>query len=102
MRDERGRSPAPKRIGEMLGELGGELALETVLASVQMVWDEVVGARIAAVTEVVEEREGTVTVECSSAVWAQELEMMGPRINARLGERLGGAGPENLRFRAAT
>jgi predicted nucleic acid-binding Zn ribbon protein len=101
MRDERGRSPAPRRIGELLGGFGDELAPETLLASVQMVWDEVVGDRIAAVSEVVEEREGVVTVECSTAVWAQELEMMGPRITARLGERLGGAGPEKLRFRAA-
>ena len=71
------------------------------LAAVQAVWDRVVGARIAAVTEVVEEREGVVTVACSSAVWAQELELMAPRITASLREELGASGPEKLRFRTA-
>jgi len=101
VRDSRGRSPSPKRIGDLLGEFKAEVAPQTLLASVQMVWDEVVGERIAAVTEVVDERDGVVTVECSSAVWAQELEMMGPRIRSRLGERLGEDAPESLRFRAA-
>ena len=35
------------------------------------------------------EREGTVTVACESAVWAQELELLGPDVLARLNERLG-------------
>jgi predicted nucleic acid-binding Zn ribbon protein len=53
------------------------------------------------VTEVVGEREGVVTVECSSAVWAQELELMAPRIVGRLKNEIGDSAPEKLRFRAA-
>lgn len=100
MRDSRGRSPSPKPIGAVLDEVRRDLAPETPLASVQTLWDRTVGDRIAAVTEVVEERDGVVTVECSSAVWAQELELMSPRIIARLRDELGDAAPEKLRFRA--
>ncbi len=101
MRDARGRSPAPRRISQVLGEFQAEIAPETPLAAIQMAWDEAVGERIAAVTDVVDEREGVVTVECSSAVWAQELELMAPRILTRLSEVLGDLGPEKLRFRAS-
>ncbi len=101
MRDGRGRSPSPKRLGEVLGEIRGEVMPQTPLAAVQAVWDRVVGERIAAVTEVSAEREGTVTVECSSASWAQELELMGPRIVVRLGDEIGDLAPSRLRFVAA-
>ena len=102
MRDRRGRSASPRSIGELLGDVRGELAPESSLAAVQMIWEEVVGERISSVTEVVGEREGVVTVECISAVWAQELEMMAPRITSRLQERLGDSDPLKLRFRSAT
>lgn len=101
MRDRRGRSPSPKRLGEALGDFRHDVAPETPLAAVQSVWDQVVGERIAAVTEVVDEREGVVTVECSSAVWAQELELMGPRIAERLRTALGGLTPAQIRFRTS-
>lgn len=77
------------------------MAPETPLAAIQMIWDEVVGERIAAVTEVQEEREGVVTVTCSSAVWAEELELMAPRITAGLRDRLDGSNPRQLRFRVS-
>lgn len=102
MRDRRGRSPSPKPIGAALESYRQAVAPETPLAAVQSVWETVVGERIAAVTEVVAEREGVVTIECSSAVWAEELGMMGPQILKRLGERLAGDGPEKLRFLAAS
>ncbi len=101
MRDRRGRSPAPRPLGEVLGEFRGEVTPETPLAAVQVIWDEVVGERIAAVTEVVAEREGVVTVQCSSAVWTQELELMAPRILGRLAEILGDQTPEKLLFRTS-
>jgi len=101
MRDWRGRSPDPKHLGEALGALRDEIAPPTPLAGVQSVWDEVVGQRIAAVTDVVSERDGIVTVDCRSSVWAQELEMMKGRIMARLRDRLGDSGPEDVRFRTA-
>lgn len=102
MRDQRGRSPRPKKLGELLGSFTEEVAPQTTLASVQTIWATLVGDRIAAVTEVIDERDGVVTVQCSSAVWAQELEMMSPRITSRLREELGDSAPEKLRFRAGT
>lgn len=101
MRDARGRTQPPKPIGETLGSFRTEIAPETVLAAVQGVWDGVVGDRIAAVTDVVEERENTITVECSNPVWADELELMAPRIMTRLREELGDRSPEKLRFRSS-
>lgn len=102
MRDWRGKSPDPKPIGEMLGGFRTEMAPGSPLAAVQGVWNAVVGERIAAVTEVVDEREGVLTVECSSAVWAQELELMGPRILTRLRSEIGDSAPEKMRFRAGS
>jgi predicted nucleic acid-binding Zn ribbon protein len=86
----------------MLGGFRTEMAPGSSLAAVQGVWKDVVGERIAAVTEVVDEREGVLTVECSSAVWAQELELMGPRIRARLKAEIGDSAPEKMRFRTGS
>jgi len=70
------------------------------LAAIQGAWKAVVGERIAAVAEVGDEREGVLTIECSGAVWAQELGLMGPRIMARLKAGIGDAAPEKMRVRA--
>lgn len=98
MRDRRGRSPDPKPVGKVLGAFRTEVAPESLLASVQMIWPRAVGERIAAVTDVTDEREGVITVACTSAVWAQELEMMGPRITAKLRGELGDERVRKLRF----
>jgi len=47
------------------------------------------------------ERDGTVTVECSSTVWAQELELMSGQLLAKLERELGAPGPQKLRFRSS-
>lgn len=100
MRDERGRSARPRRLGELLGDFQEDIKPPTALAAIEMVWRGVVGDQIAEVTELVAEREGVLTVSCSSAVWAQELEMMGPRILSRLSTEIGDLAPQELRFRA--
>jgi predicted nucleic acid-binding Zn ribbon protein len=80
-----------------LEALRDDLAPATVLAAVQRAWPEVVGAAIAAEAAPSAERRGVVTVSCSAAVWAQELDLMAPAILARLNGRLGGAQIERLR-----
>jgi predicted nucleic acid-binding Zn ribbon protein len=73
----------------------------TTLARVQAAWPAVAGAKLAAEAEPVAEREGIVTVVCSSAVWAQELELLSPDLLAGLAahHELEGAGRvERLRF----
>lgn len=98
MRDRRGRSPEPKLLGEALDGFRGQIAPPTPLAAVQAVWNQSVGSRIAAVAEPVEEHEGVVTVTCESAVWSEELQLMAPRIQAALEDRLGDTAPTSLRF----
>ena len=83
---------APRTAAAAIRSLAEGLAPATLLADVQRAWPEVVGDRIAAVAHPAATREGTVIVICSSSVWAQEIELMGPeivgRVNAALGEPL--------------
>lgn len=99
-RDRRGRGRDPRPLAESLTGFRERVAPKTALAGVQGVWAAAVGPGIAAVTEVVAERGGVVTIECSSTVWAQELELMSSRLLVALNRELDGRGPEKLRFRA--
>jgi predicted nucleic acid-binding Zn ribbon protein len=60
----------------------------TLLARVQAVWSDVAGPGLAASAAPVSERDGVVTVACESAVWAQELELLGPDLLTRFGDAL--------------
>ncbi len=73
---------------------------ETLLAAVQAAWPRVAGEAIAAQAEPVTERDGTVTIACRSATWAQELDLMQDRLLARLNERLEDSPVVDLRFTA--
>jgi len=100
VRDGRGRSARLKPIGAALDRALDPVAPKTTLAELQRAWPAVVGPGIEAVTTVSEEREGTVTIECESTVWANELEMMGPQLLEKLRPLMGDRTPEKLRFRA--
>jgi predicted nucleic acid-binding Zn ribbon protein len=89
------RSPRP--LSFALDCLREELAPATVLADVQRAWPAVVGAAIAAETAPTSERAGVVTVSCSAAVWAQELDLMAPVLIERLNASLRGDGIARLR-----
>jgi predicted nucleic acid-binding Zn ribbon protein len=84
------RRAAPRPLGESVRALRAEVAPATLLAAVQERWDGAVGERIAAEARPVRERDGTITVECRSATWAQELDLLQgellERLNAALGE----------------
>ena len=69
-----------------------------LLAEVQAAWAGVAGDALAGATEPVSERDRVVTVSCESAVWAQELELLGADLLARLNEALGDGRVERLRF----
>jgi len=62
----------------------------TLLARVQAVWADVAGPGLADSASPVAERDGVVTVACESAVWAQELELLGPDLLTRFGHALAG------------
>jgi len=85
------RRLAPRRLDRALADLNRQLAPATTLAHVQARWPDAAGAAIAAEAEPVSERDGVVTIACRSAVWAQELDLLGPALVSRLNGLLGGA-----------
>ena len=80
-----------------LGDLQDTVAPATALGHIQRVWSEAVGPAIAAEAVPSAERAGVLTVSCSAAVWAQELDLMAPTILARLNELLQEAQVKRLR-----
>jgi predicted nucleic acid-binding Zn ribbon protein len=82
------RRRAPRPLSFALEPFRDALAPETLLAEVQRVWPEAVGAAIASEARPTHERGGTITVSCSASVWAHELSLMAPTITAALNERL--------------
>lgn len=94
--------PGPRPLAAALEAIVGAAAPATPLAQIQAVWPRVAGAAVAAEAEPVAERGGVVTVACSSALWAHELELLAPELLEHLRERLGGAiRVRELRFTTA-
>jgi predicted nucleic acid-binding Zn ribbon protein len=93
------RRPAPRPAVTAFRLARERAAPRTGLAAIQAAWREAVGEQLAAVAEPVAERDGTLTVECAEAVWAQELDLMQSQLLGRLREQLGELAPEALRFR---
>ena len=93
------RRRAPAELADVLSQALREAAPETALARVQVAWPSVVGPVIAAEASPSEERDGAVLVDCASAVWAQELELLGPDLRERLNAALGTPLVRRLRFR---
>jgi predicted nucleic acid-binding Zn ribbon protein len=75
------------------------VAPQTPLAAVQAAWSGAVGEQLAAVATPVSQKEGTLTIECADAVWAQELDLMQATLLERLREEVGEQAPRALRFR---
>lgn len=96
------RRRAPRPLGIALEALTGRLAPATLLGDVQRVWEVAAGAAIAREAAPVSERAGTVTLECSSAVWMAEIDLIGPELVARLNARLGGERVSKVRCVATT
>ena len=95
------RAPRPLRLA--LEHTAAGAAPVSLLAGVQSVWPEVAGPAVAEEAEPVSERDRVVTIACRSAVWAQELELLGGDLEARLRTRLGAPGEGlKLRFRTAS
>jgi predicted nucleic acid-binding Zn ribbon protein len=90
---------APRPLSEALGRLTGALAPASTLARVQAVWEEAVGAMIAAEARPTAERDGVLTVACAAAVWAQELDLMAEVVLERLNAAMGSEHIRELRCR---
>ena|ERR1700739_4630426 len=92
---------APRPIAAAVAALGEQLAPQSVLSRAQAAWSASVGAQIAAHCQPAFERDGTITVDCDSAVWAAELEMQSGELLRALNAALEPASPVlRLRFRA--
>ena len=95
------RRRAPRQAGEAFRVARDLAAPKTGLASVQAAWSGAVGPQIAEVAQPISERAGTLTVECTNAMWAQELDLMQSQLLERLREALGEGAPEAIKFRVA-
>ena len=96
------RRRAPRSLSYALERVTATLEPATTLARVQGCWAEAVGDNIAAVTKPVSEHDGTVTVNCESSLWTEELKMMEADLLARLNTRLPEPAVERLRFRTGS
>jgi predicted nucleic acid-binding Zn ribbon protein len=94
------RRRAPRPVGEALGTLLARLAPASTLAGVQEVWERAVGGVVAAEAAPIGERDGVLTVACTEAVWAHELELMGPELVEQINAELGRPALRALRCRA--
>jgi predicted nucleic acid-binding Zn ribbon protein len=94
------RRREPRPLGHAISALADRLAPHTLLADVQRVWPAAVGEAIAAQAEPTGERDGVLVVTCASAVWAQELDLMGPELVERLNALLGAVRVRALRCQA--
>ncbi|HEV7845136.1 MAG TPA: DUF721 domain-containing protein [Thermoleophilaceae bacterium] len=92
------RRLAPRALSNALEGVVRDVAPATLLARVQGVWAEVAGPGMAASAAPLSERDGVVTVGCESAVWANELELLGPDLLRGLETQLGGPLVRQLRF----
>jgi predicted nucleic acid-binding Zn ribbon protein len=88
---------SPRQLGFAIDRVRDELAPQTLLAEVQRRWPAAVGEAIAAEARPSGERAGVLTVSCSAAVWAQELDLMAPAIVERLNQVLVGGRIARLR-----
>lgn len=83
------RRRTPRPASAALEALTREVAPASLLADVQRAWPVAAGPALAGRATPTAARDGVVTLTCESAVWAQELTLMGPDLVARLNAVLG-------------
>lgn len=79
----------PRLLAGALERVSARLEPASTLARVQGAWAQAAGETVAEETEPASERGGVVTIACRSAVWAQELALLGPDLTERLNASLG-------------
>jgi predicted nucleic acid-binding Zn ribbon protein len=100
------RRRAPRPLAAAVEAVTAGIAPGTTLSRVQGVWRATVGDVVAAESQPESERDGVVTVACSSSVWASELDLLRADLLERLNGALDAAGDapavRELRFRATS
>ncbi len=79
---------SPRSLSHALTPLQASVSPHTLLADIQAAWPSAVGELVAREARPVSERAGTLTVGCTAAVWAQELELISETIIERLNAAL--------------
>lgn len=92
------RRSRPRALGDLARAVRVESRPQTALGAIQSVWADALGERIATQAEPVRERDGLVTVSCSAATWAQELDLLQNDLVERLNRELDGAEVNRLHF----
>ena len=99
------KRPRPRLLQEALRSLVPGLEPATTLGRVQGCWSAVAGPAVAEEATPCAERDGTLTVRCSSSVWAEELNLLSQELLERLNEALREGGDRapitSLRFVAS-
>ncbi len=99
-RDQQRPDRGPRRLGESLAQFVYDESPPTLLAEVQTAWPRACGEAIAANSAPVAERDGAVTIACSSGAWAEELELLTEQLRARVEAIVGEGRVARLRFTA--
>ncbi len=92
------RRRTPRPVSFAVEDLADRLEPATLIARIQRRWPSVAGSFAAC--KPAYERDGELTVDCGSAVQAQELDLMSELVVARLNEALGQPAIKRLRPRA--
>jgi predicted nucleic acid-binding Zn ribbon protein len=82
-----------------LDSLTVALAPATTLARAQRAWERAVGEVVAGAGQPTAEHNGVLTITCTDAVWAAELDLMSSDLVTRLNAALGGELIHKLRCR---
>lgn len=79
-------------VGNLINDLLEKRGLEDKVREYRtwQIWDETVGPQIAARARPLRIREGVLEIRVDQPIWMQQLQLMKPKILARLNERLGG------------
>lgn len=93
------RRASPRPLSVAVEGLADELAPATTLARVQAIWEQAAGPAIAGAARPTREHQGVLTVTCTAAVWAYELDLMETELLARLNRALGEQLVRELRCR---
>ena len=90
-KSDRPRAPRALPLAEILEGLLHERGMDTKLHKYRAFscWPKAVGPQIAAHTQPARIRDGVLEVKVAHPVWMQQLQLLKPRILARLAEELG-------------
>lgn len=90
----------PKHIGESMRMLVRDLGIEAQIEKMRLLesWPELVGEKVAAVTQADRVDDGILYVKVSSMTWRTELLFQKPMILKKIGDRFGQNAIREIRF----